>query len=158
MKPLLLLDVDGVLCVLGRGPRGERCVEGVVGEMPVRISKETPARLAHLAEHFRLVWATAWEHGANEHLAPLLGLPPLPTILFEDDDPLEPGENYKATAVAAFVGDVPCAWVDDVLSHADHEWARARPAPTLLLETDPRTGLTEDDAEELITWARALTT
>src|SRR5690606_41282074 len=35
---------------------------------------------ALLALPYRPVWATTWEHDANEVLAPLLGLPELPVV------------------------------------------------------------------------------
>ena len=69
---------------------------------------------------------------------PLLGLPPeLPFLRF----PRAVGRanaHWKLDAIDAYAGDGPLAWVDDALNAACHEWAVARVAPTLLVQTDPR--------------------
>lgn len=81
-RPLLLLDVDGVLTVLGPAP-----AEGILAGngLPafVQIAHGAPRRLRQLSDHFDLIWATMWESEANELLAPALGLPSLPVISFD---------------------------------------------------------------------------
>jgi hypothetical protein len=46
------------------------------------------------------------------------------------------------------------AWIDDTFNVACHDWARARPAPTLLVSTAPEEGLTSRQAQLLVGWAR----
>jgi hypothetical protein len=53
----------------------------------------------------------------------------------------------------------PIAWVDDDLGSDAREWAERRSesvAPTLLVPTDPSDGLTDDEVEELLSWAGSL--
>jgi hypothetical protein len=64
--------------------------------------------------------------------------------------------HWKLDAIDAYAGERPLAWVDDALNDACHEWAEARAAPTLLVQTDPQRGLTASEAQQLAGWARAL--
>jgi hypothetical protein len=153
-KPLLLLDVDGVLCPIGPGP-GEPMCTLLVDEFPVTFSEQLPSRLANLSRRFTLVWATAWEHDANRSLAPVLGLPELPLILFAGRSS-RPGRTWKLAAVRRFVGDRPTAWVDDEFGLDAHAWAKRRPAPTLLLDINPARGLAEVHVEALVGFADRL--
>jgi len=45
------------------------------------------------------------------------------------------------------------AWIDDAHDERCDAWASARPGPTLLLTTDPATGLTGEHVERLLAWA-----
>ena len=64
--------------------------------------------------------------------------------------------HWKLDAIERFAGERPLAWVDDALDQECREWAAARAAPTLLVQTDPRAGLTEMEVAELTGWARRL--
>ena len=153
-KPLLLLDVDGVLCPIGPGP-GESMRALVVGEFPVTFSEQLPSRLSDLSTRFTLVWATSWEHDANQWLAPVLGLPELPLISFAGR-PGRAGRTWKLAAVRRFVGDQPMAWADDELGRDAHAWARRRAAPTLLLDINPARGLAVAHVEVLVEFANRI--
>lgn len=123
VRPLLLLDVDGVLLPARPAPGFDRWV----GET-----------LRALAERFELVWATAWEHRANTLLAPRYGLDTLPVI--ELGSPAG-GATYKLASVIEAVGDSALAWVDDDLNDDAFAWAESREAPTLLLRPKSTRGL-----------------
>jgi len=140
-KPLLLLDVDGVLCPIGEGP-GEPMRTLLLEDYPFIFSEELPARLSSLGERFTLVWATSWEHAANRLLAPVLGLPELPFISFASLAARR-GRTWKLSAVKRFIRDRPMAWVDDELGNDAHRWAEKRTQPTLLLDINPSWGLAE---------------
>ena len=48
------------------------------------------------------------------------------------------------------------AWIDDNLSEPVKEWALARPAPTLLVETRPSIGMTDSHVDAMLAWAAKL--
>ncbi len=140
-KPLLFVDIDGVISLFAfapdrRPPGAWANVDGV----PHLLSATARAHLLELSEHFELVWASGWEEKANEHLPLALRLPgPLPYLTFA---PADTHGHWKLAALEAHAGDRPLAWVDDGHDDACRAWADARDAPTLLVATDPATGLT----------------
>ncbi|MER5355443.1 hypothetical protein ABT093_34595 [Kitasatospora sp. NPDC002551] len=107
---------------------------------------------------FDTVWATTWEHEANDFVAPLLGLPVLPVIVWSDPRPRpEGGVFWKTPDIVARARDRPFAWVDDQITDADRAWVRAHhDGPALLHRVDARTGLTAADFTALAEWAAAV--
>ncbi|HYB24646.1 MAG TPA: HAD domain-containing protein [Solirubrobacteraceae bacterium] len=178
-RPLLMVDIDGVISLFGGWPQGgwqragwehdgagARSAEAAAGAiagslhwidgMPHFLSSTAAAHLLALSSLFELVWASGWEERADEHLPRLLGLPAgLPFLRFERAVS-RANAHWKLEAIDAYAGDRPLAWVDDALGDACHAWATARTAPTLLVQTEPRRGLTEAEAARLAAWARAL--
>ena len=118
-RPLLLLDVDGVLNPFAAPacPPGYEEHEFFPGEEPVRLCAAHGPWLVELAAQFELVWATGWGVNANRVLAPLLSLPDLPVIRFPSV-PFEPAD--KLPAVIGFAGSRPLAWIDDALVPEAH--------------------------------------
>jgi len=156
-KPLLYVDVDGVISLWGFGqderPQGAFTV---VDGIPHFLSSEAGRHLLDLAALFDLVWCTGWEEKANEHLVSALGLPgPLPFLSF--DATRGPGTStpghWKLPALTEHAGDRPLAWIDDAFNEACWEWARTRSALTLLVETHPATGLVAEHAARLRAFA-----
>ncbi len=162
-KPLLLVDIDGVISLFGGpsatsgGPFSGRAGSfHSIDGMPHFLSATAAAHLLDLQPHFELVWCSGWEEKANEHLPHLLGLPPsLPFLRFERSVGRS-NAHWKLAAIDEFAGERALAWIDDALNPACHEWAAARSAPTLLVQTEPEHGLTEREAELLGAWAREL--
>ena len=63
----------------------------------------------------------------------------------------------KAEAIESATGlHRPVAWIDDAFDASCTAWAAARPGPTLLVQTDPATGLREEHVTRLESWARRL--
>jgi hypothetical protein len=146
-KPILLLDVDGVLNVWGDVPTYVRLeAEFWFDLFCIRIPVGTAARLARLAEVYDIVWCTAWESEAGPRLAPYLGehVRDLPYITWTDGPC---GTTWKLPDVDAWLhayGDGRAvAWVDDDLYGDADAWALRR-GNTLLAKTAPGKGLTED--------------
>jgi hypothetical protein len=176
-KPLLLVDIDGVLSLFGTpgaagaaalapvpGPAGaDGAISGsfhAIDGIPHFLSSTAASHLLRLAGSFELVWASGWEEKANEYLPRLLGLPEsLPFIPFSQRTSVgarTTHAHWKLDSVTAYVGQRPLAWVDDAFNPACHEWASARRAPTLLVSTVPAQGLTAREAQTLLQWALAL--
>ncbi|MFL5884062.1 MAG: HAD domain-containing protein [Thermoleophilaceae bacterium] len=152
--PILFVDIDGVISLFGfdraAPPPGRfHTVDGI----PHWIGERCGAHLASLAPRFELVWASGWEDRANEHLPFLLELPgELPTLRFDDNKVF--GEaHWKIAAVDGYASGRPAAWIDDSLDERCRAWAASRSEPTLLIETDPAVGITEDHVKRLLDWA-----
>ncbi|MBT8241207.1 MAG: hypothetical protein KJN63_08270 [Acidimicrobiia bacterium] len=137
-RPLLLLDVDGVLNPLAMTPPPGFSVQWIDG-YEVAISARHQRWLNELAQSFDLAWATTWEQSANESIGPLLGLDELPVIRFDGE---RTGDTWKLEAVKAFVGDRSLVWIDDELYLDAYEWSRTRDAPTLLVCPSSSVGMT----------------
>ncbi len=150
VAPYLLLDVGGVLSPYGLTPPSDFS-EREIGGIWVVWTDSHAGRIERLAESFELVWATTWEHYANQALCPALGINPLPYIRFVRGQT----ETRKLDSVREFVGDRPAAWIDDDLYDDAHSWARLRneTTPTLLVQTTPSIGFTDEHVDELLAFA-----
>jgi hypothetical protein len=157
-RPLLLIDVDGVISLFGfdptRPPAGKfELVDG----MAHFLSATAGEHLRALSREFELVWCTGWEEKANEYLPFALELPaPLPWLSFERDIGRANG-HWKLAAIDRYAGpDRPLAWIDDAHDDACAQWATRRSAPTLLVATEPAVGITPAHVAQLRDWAGAL--
>ena len=56
-RPLLALDVDGPLALMGE-PDPSEVFEGCVDEIPLVFSRRLPQRLSRLAAVFQIVWSS----------------------------------------------------------------------------------------------------
>lgn len=135
MKPLLLLDVDGVLLPF------DACSALPLGDT-----------LQELQEKYDLIWATMWEDRANEMLSPFYGLPDLPVIRFENYIYWDHTTTPKLFDIQAFVQDRAFVWIDDAILPDAISWAERR-GKALLLRTDPRIGLTDEIIQALRDWS-----
>lgn len=155
-RPLLAVDIDGVISLFGfeERPQGSGFRFQLVDGVPHCISLVAGDRLRRLGEWFELVWASGWEEKANFYLPPLLGLPDLPHIGF--DGVRSGGAHWKLEALEAYAGSRPLAWIDDNFDASCYQWANARPAPTVLVPTEPQLGLEEGHVDALSHWAGSL--
>jgi HAD domain in Swiss Army Knife RNA repair proteins len=162
-RPLLLIDIDGVISLFGfdpaRPPAGSfLAVEGIIHFLSARAGDQ----LRRLEAEFELAWCSGWEEKANEHLPVVLGLPGhLPHLSFEmprnGAGPQLTRAHWKLAAIDAFAGSSrPLAWIDDTHDAATEAWATTRPGATLLVRTEPAVGLTDEHVAALLDWAAAL--
>jgi hypothetical protein len=163
-KPLLLIDVDGVLNPFDMEPAaasagGFESYRITVADgrtFTVRLSKTHGRWLGSLASDFELVWATTWAGQANTLIGPKIGLGPLPFIA-----PVHRGlyRQEKTAPVRTYVRGRPFAWIDDSFEYETVEWLKRRDptrAFSLLLRPDPAVGLTAEHVKALRTFAANL--
>ncbi len=152
----MLVDIDGVISLFGfePGARPDGSFHSIDG-IPHFLSAKAAEHLLALASRFELAWASGWEEKANEYLPHLLGLPALPHLSFERSVG-RTNAHWKLGAIDAFASERALAWIDDAFNDACHEWASAREAPTLLVQTTPASGLTQLEAQTLMDWAQEL--
>ena len=158
-RPLVLIDIDGVISLFGfdtaEPPPGRfLLVDGI----PHFLSSGAADLLGDLHDDFELVWCSGWEDRADEYLPFALGLPAgLHHLTFAAAAPGSEPRHWKLGAIDAYAGaERPLAWIDDQFDASCHEWAQTRPAPTELVATDPAVGLTTDHVARLRAWATTL--
>jgi len=145
VRPLLLLDVDGVLMPTGRSipPGFER---HTTLDAEIVVARQHGEWLHDLLVLFEVVWATTWGESADRIIGGFFGLPPLPVLQLGE---LPRSGTRKLGKVAAFVGDRALAWVDDELYNDAAAWAEHRSAPTLLVRTSGTVGLKRKHFDQL---------
>jgi hypothetical protein len=164
-----MVDIDGVISLFGGckpvgvgvqdGGADSRTRDGSfhsIDGTPHFLSSIAATHLLALSDLFELVWASGWEERANEHLPHLLGLPPALPFLRFSRAVGRSNAHWKLDAIDTYAEQRALAWIDDAFNPACHEWAEARAAPTLLVQTEPERGLTSSEAGQLANWAEAL--
>jgi hypothetical protein len=153
---VLLVDIDGVLSLFGfepneRPPGTWHLVEGIAHFL----SGAAVEHLHVLAEWFEPIWCSGWEERA-EHLPAMVGAPRLPHVPLGGHGRAgtSTAGHWKLDAIDAHVDRRrPLAWIDDAIDDACRAWAARRPGATLLVRTQPQSGLTGEHVERLIDWA-----
>lgn len=175
-KPLLLLDIDGVLNVLSDNV-GLR--SAIVGGYRLRLNPEHKKHVSLFEEKFEVTWSTMWQEKACTEFAPEVGYGhEWPYIPFDDywNDPelaravmdrtrhlrvdAPPSRygvgEYKHPGFTVTVGDRPAVVVDDDLEPWQHTWARERTLsgiPTLTVQPDPLEGLSAEHVDHILAFA-----
>jgi hypothetical protein len=145
MKPIILLDVDGVLNPKVR--RGE-------GDSPdPQLSDGKVALVRRLATKGRIAWVSTSPADVVANLDNQLQLEVEPlrvTLAMKDSDIDEPTPKLRSVARwlerMDAVGEADwdsVVWIDDVLGPDVHEWAHGYSKPVLLEKPVPDEGLTE---------------
>ena len=118
MKPLVLLDVDGVINDLGALYGLNRVYDiDVISSngFRVHIPAYMPALIRQLVETAEVWWCTTWRSNANLEIASHLGIGPLPVI---DDGSGRRSVDWKAAAAlplvtAALAEGRTVYWIED---------------------------------------------
>jgi len=151
MRPLILIDVDGVLNPWIRHDLARQqppfcdCHSGWVqtharphggGKFTLLLNPAHGPMLLDLAADTdaELAWGSTWEHHANQWIGPLVGLPELPVGVTH-------GGTFKADTLIPWCDSRPFVWFDD----DETELARAdgiATQPHLSVHVDEETGLT----------------
>ncbi|HEU0103973.1 MAG TPA: hypothetical protein VFR07_16780 [Mycobacteriales bacterium] len=164
MRPLVLVDVDGVLNALGppdsSWPDWQRGSATALGRSwPIRWSPSVVAAVRSWIDQADVRWLTTWGHDANGGLHTLLGLPELP-VAGTHADVAAPGAGAAPGAAdagqPALAGVTPAA--PDELSGRWWKFDIVR----LLLQAEPARRLVwlDDDlarSEPVRAWTRAHT-
>lgn len=151
-KPIWLLDIDGVLNALTDRDTLEHPHWTDLVKKPVRTSFDVEYDLVmsttvvnfvkdQAAAGTDIQWATTWQSDANMFVAPAFGLPVLPVgaeALGMSD------YHYKErAALAAIDAGRPLIWTDDdAIRRVVRMEIEESDVPHLLIEPDPRLGLT----------------
>lgn len=175
-KPILMLDVDGVLIPHGNITRPDQVHDhhhddhhhveldhDYFGPIVARFPLAKKQLLDQLEEHFDFIWLTyGWKGDYARHVEAAYQLPQLDEV----DFPIKfSGGPMKHWGVQEFCAKHrrPFAWVDD--SFIPPSWVRElqwddidnRPdVPHLLIVPDPEVGMTQEHVDKLIAWAGSL--
>lgn len=153
-RPAVILDVDGVLRV-----DSETKPEGYIRHPLYPVFSYNPGLrepLGNLLAEADGYYISGWRAESHGHGGEVLLLPELDWI---NDDPFRPQAyevSERALAIDGLFGNRPVAWADDEIDERDHTWAEQRPAPTLLMRTDPDIGLTPRQTGLIASWLRLL--
>ncbi|MEZ0354822.1 HAD domain-containing protein [Mycobacterium sp. SA01] len=158
-RPLLFLDVDGTLLSSDGSAEFDVSLidwtEWQSHRNPRLAGMDRTLGRRLLALGCELVWATAWMRDANEVIAPLLGLPPLPVAELPEAPLADPVDtlHWKTAALVTAAAGRNFAWVDDEISDIDRAWVATHHAGSALLHrVDPRSGLTGADLAQIGDW------
>ncbi len=171
-KPLLLLDVDGVLNAFPDSDASSftrRAIDGY----PIHFHHEVRQMVSALDEAFEILWFTLWNHRAAIGIGPHVGL--------SDKDHLttswEQGWDaaYSAGCTVRTINEMVYAktpllpaqvgtdrhwvWIDDAHGATDHDYlveAGFDPRRFRLVRTDPEVGLTWTDVNRALEFAQAV--
>lgn len=145
--PLMFLDVDGVLSVLGsvsarrKSEYKRREVDLGRGVPKFHPTPRTKAFMHWAFRHFRVFWCTAWGAHAN-HIAKWAGLDPAPSIPY-----LASKSDWKLEGALQILSRYPysrAVWIEDGFYEDTKRWAKASQGTLTLIETKTSVGVTPE--------------
>jgi len=168
MKPLLLVDVDGVLNPYDakptKRPAGYETYYqdyydkhyGKRRRMRIWLNKTHGPMLTEWAARkgFELAWCTTWGEEANTWIAPKIGLnESWPVVNFDKAELMNPAV-WKFAGVTRFAQDRSLVWLDDDFKYFKYardefHFRRSNFTNTTMYQVDPSVGLTETDLDKI---------
>lgn len=145
-RPLLFLDVDGVLNCIGK--RQDEHERVTLDAMVCYVPHGTRERVQRLLAAFDPVWCTAWLGSAHHAWRDYLGLDPMPW-------PYVNYTQYKLTELIRMAGSRRWAYVDDDVFTYELKGLGWTPEMVdgLLVQPDYEVGLTDAHVEQLLQFA-----
>jgi hypothetical protein len=158
-RPVLLLDVDGVLNIVGPDYK-DRLIRLQDDGHPFHPTEYVLPFMRWAWARFDVVWNTAWRRTANQiadwaGLHRVFAIEETPAYLRRQKRLTNPKRktdsarwlkergDWKVDGAREFLGGRTCPvfWIEDGLSLEGHEWVRSRPS-TYYLATDSFEGVT----------------
>lgn len=166
MKPIFVMDIDGVLNPDDRQAPGYTLVVNKrAGNHYGRFAQMHKAHIK-LFDHIReyhdadFAWATSWVHFPEmlEWYESELGFSAGEVARI--DVPRESGDrfgySYKYNAICEFIGDRPAIWMDDVWGGKEAGWAEHRTKEdgirTAFIPVESRIGLSRTQIKAILQW------
>lgn len=156
MKPILFLDVDGVLNPfesIRNPPEGytlhRMTPTGFPSGLKVLLNHGHGAKLLELPVD--IVWGTTWEEEANEWIGPHIGLPDLPVVEFGASPKRSDSRtHWKTEKLIEYADGRPFIWLDDECTTWDRQFIeKHHPGTATTHLANARTGLTSGDFWQL---------
>lgn len=148
MKPVLLLDVDGVLNVSGPDmSKPGRFVRLKPDGRPFHPTPYVKPFLRWAWRHLEVVWCTTWRDTANQ-IADWAGLPRARVVQKPKRFKQDGEHDWKAEGAQALLGRAPrfVFWIEDGILSGGHAWVSKRPH-TYYLAADSFEGVTPSHAK-----------
>lgn len=168
VKPVWLLDVDGVINVVNRKElvAGSDLESGVAldpDQIGWKILWHTTIidRINALSDVLDIHWLTTWKSHAQSQIAPLVGLNRFP-VLPETSPRPNNTVWWKRTQVAVWQNTAqykrPLVWTDDELYDwaADTKWAQRQFPGSLIIGPKEKVGLTHEHLDQIEAWVESL--
>jgi hypothetical protein len=147
------VDVDGVLNAFRAVHSTPYLRTAEANGYPITFNPRWGADLLALAARTKaeLVWCTTWQDLANEHIAPLVGLPQLPYIPLTMPKMSASVGMTKAFSIARWHeahGALPFIWFEDEMDAALHASVYLPDVDHEVVWVSPQTGLTPAHFEQ----------
>jgi hypothetical protein len=148
-RPVLALDIDGVLFPLGATVRDPLpiypgWIQATAAGLPVSYDPEIVPWLHEMAARTEMVWATSWDESANAGAAPLLGLPELPTLDIK---------GGRWNAVSEYAKGRKLVWCEDrAQSRKIKQEIKERQPAALLVQPKTHLCLTANQRKRISNW------
>jgi hypothetical protein len=163
-RPLLLVDIDGVLNAFDAHRLTEDHRRTVVGGYLVTLDRRHPAWFDELAQYADICWATMWQAMAGPVFGRAAGLGTDWPYLDFDSAWTRSSRRRTGVGVGGYKwplieplgdSDRPLLWIDDDMTDDQLRWSRARNAagkPTMFVRPDPADGFTYDQYQQVLTF------